>query len=150
MSAPDDVHYLTRRIDTLTRAATAIRRHLPDLHVLAHEPMVTTTEPSRATGFESRPPPGANHDSPYRDRSQHLWSRISLQVGQIEGILVGLERQLTAHFYAGSQSPEPSRGSLIPAAEHDTLLAKQRARRAAGEYAPTPLVEQPRHPGAGR
>ena len=67
-----------------------------------------------------------------------------------QGILVGLERQLTAHFYAGSQSPEPSRGSLIPAAEHDTLLAKQRARRAAGEYAPTPLVEQPRHPGAGR
>lgn len=144
--SPDDVYLLTRRIDTLTRTATSIRRHLADLHSLAYDAQRSDSEPDRA-GFEERPPPGYRLEP---SKAQHLWSRISLQVGQVEDILTGLERQLTACFYARSQSPEPSRGSLISRAEHDMLLANQKARRAAGQYTPAPLIDQPHHPGAQR
>lgn len=143
MSAPDDVYFLARRIDALTRAAGSIRRHLPDLHVLAYEPTSRDDVQVRASRTDYTPRAGD-------PRAQHLWSRISLQICQIEDALVGLERQLTAHFYARSASPEPSRGSLISRAEHDQLLANQRARRANGNYTPAPLIDQPRHPGAQR
>lgn len=136
---PDDVTLLARRIDMATRAANQIRRHLPDLHALCYDPYHTDTEPDRS-GFESRPPPGYRTEP---TRAQVLWSRISLQVAQIEATLTGLDRAMTALFYAGSTSPEPSRGSLISAAEHDRLLANQRTH---GD-SPARLVDQPRHPG---
>lgn len=137
----DDVYLLTRRIDTLTRAANQIRRHLADLHVLAYEPQSRSDDVQvRASQTDYTPRAGD-------PRAQNLWSRMSLQLGQVEEIIVGLERQLTAHFYTRSSSPEPSRGSLISRDEHDRLMANQRARRAAGEYTPTPLVDQPPHPG---
>lgn len=143
MNVPDDVWLLTRRIDSLTRAAASIRRHLHDLHVLAYEPATRDDVQVRASRTDYTPRAGD-------PRAQHLWSRISLQVCQVEDLLVGLERQLTAHFYARSASPEPSRGSLISRAEHDQLVANQRARRTNGEYTPVPLIDQPQHPGKGR
>lgn len=153
MTIPDDVHLLTRRLDALTRAATNIRRHLPDLHVLAYEAGRTDSEPDRGN-FESRPPPGwkpgheLDETNLKPNRSCLLWSSISLRVAQVEAVLVGLERQLTAHFYAGGSSPEPTRGVLIRRDEFDEQLANQRRRRAAGQYTPTPLIDQPDQPGA--
>ena len=143
MSVPDDVQLLTRRIDSLTRAAEKIRRQLVDLHVLAYEPATRDDVQVRASRTDFTPRAGDL-------KAQHLWSRISLQICQIEDTLVGLERQVTATFYARSSSPEPSRGSLISRAEHDQLLANQRARRANGQYTPAPLIDQPQHPGAQR
>jgi hypothetical protein len=138
-----DVDLLAHRVDTLTRAATRIRAHLHDLHCLAYETARCNTEPDR-TGFESRPPPGWR---PVDDRAKSLWSRAQTEIGRVEDVLVGLERDLVAHFFAYSSNPEPSRGSLHSAAEQDQLLANQRARAAAGQYTPTRLGDQPAHPG---
>lgn len=141
-----DVDLLAHKVDTLTRAATRIRAHLHDLHALAYETQRRNTEPD-GTGFESRPPPGWR---PIDDRSKQLWARTQTELGRIEDVLVGLERAVTAHFFAYSANPEPSRGSLISAAEHQRLLTNQRARAAAGEYVPARLADQPPHPGRRR
>ena len=143
MSAPDDVQFLTRRLDALTRAADQIARHLVDLHYCGWERLTADHAHVKETRTDYTPQAGD-------PRARQLWSRISLQVGQVEDTLLGLQRQMTGYFYAHSDSPEPSRGSLISRAEHDQLLAKQRARRSNGQYTPVPLVEQPRHPGVSR
>ena len=83
-------------------------------------------------------------------RALHLWSRLSIELGKVEDMLIGLERQVTGYFYAGSTSPEPSRGSLHSFAEHQQIAAARQRRTARGEYTPTPLIDQPRHPGAQR
>lgn len=134
-----DVDLLAHRIDSLTRAATRIRRHLPDLHSLAWEKPVTDRVAVRESKTDHTPRAGD-------PRARHLWERIALEIGRAEDILVGLERDVTAHFFAHSCSPEPSRGSLISAAEHAQLLAKQRAR----PDTPARLVDQPSHPGRRR
>lgn len=141
MSAHNDIAYIQRRINTLTRAATDLSRHLPELHALAYDAHRTDTEPDRA-GFESRPPPGWRAEP---TRAHQLWDRIRLEIGRCEDILVNLDRELHAAFYAGTTNAAPSRGSLISAAEHQRLLANQRAR----SDAPARLVDQPNHPAAG-
>lgn len=155
-----DVDHLQRRIDHLTRAADRIRAQLADLYTLAYEPAVHDNERSRAPGFESRPPPGAQRDHPglgtkppdrisRRDQAHHLWERTDQDLCRCEAILVGLERAVTGWFMVSS-AVEPTRGSLIAAADHDRLLAAQRVRENAGEYTPARLVDQPDHPGAHR
>ena len=155
-----DVDHLARRIDHLTRAAGRIRTQLADLHVLAFEAAVHDTEQSRSTGFESRPPPGADRDIPdlgtkpprrigRRDQAHHLWARAETELARVEKILVGLERAVTGWFMVTS-AVEATRGSLIHADDHEQQLVNQRRRANNGEYTPAPLVDQPRHPGAGR
>lgn len=134
-----DVDLLAHRIDSLTRSATRIRRHLADLHSLAWEKPVT----DRVAVHESKTDHTPRAGDP---RARHLWERITLEAGRCEDLLVGLERDVIAHFFAYSQSPEPSRGSLISAAEHAQLLAKQRVR----PDTPARLVDQPQHPGRRR
>jgi hypothetical protein len=143
VTAEDDIRLLQRRIDTVTRAATRIRQHLADLHWLAWEKPTGDTAHVKKTTTDHTPKAGDT-------RARNLWSRLSLQLGQIEDQLVGLERQVTAHFYAGSQNAEPSRGSLISREEFDWRIGKQRRRRANGEYTPAPLIDQPPHPGKAR
>lgn len=138
--ATDDVRLLGRRLDTLTRLASEIGRHLVDLHYCGWERATTDQAHVKETRTDHTPQAGD-------PRARELWSRISLQTGQIEAALTGLHRQLLGYFYAGSSNPEPSRGSLISATEHDELLTKRRARRAAGDYTAVPLVSQPHHPG---
>lgn len=134
-----DVDHLTRRLRTLTRAADRIRAHAPDLHTLAWEPQGGDTEKVNGGTVDHTPRAGD-------PRARHLWERITLEVGRAEDLLVGLERDVTAHFFAHSTSPEPSRGSLISAAEHAQLLAKQRGRPDTSAR----LVDQPSHPGRHR
>lgn len=141
-----DVDLVQHRIDSAVRAATRIRAHLHDLHALAYEAQRRNTEPDHGA-FESRPPPGWQ---PVDGQSKQLWARTQTELGRVEDILVGLERSVTAHFFAHSASPEPSRGSLISAAEHQRLLTNQRARAAAGEDVPARLGDQPSHPGRNR
>jgi hypothetical protein len=138
-----DVDLIQHRIDSAVRAATRIRTHLHDLHALAYEAQRRNTEPDRS-GFESRPPPGWQ---PIDGQSKQLWGRAQTELGRVEDILVGLERAVTAHFYAHTTTPEPSRGSLISAAEHAQLVDKQQARAAGGDYVPARLADQPPHPG---
>lgn len=138
-----DVDLLQHRIDTITRAATRIRAHVADLHVLAYERTVVEHEHVRG-GAPDRTPRGGD------PRALRLWERLIVELGRAEDTLVGLERQVIGHFLVNSTSADPSRGSLIPAADHARQLAKQRARQAAGEYTPTRLVPQPDHPGKGR
>lgn len=145
MTAHNDISALHRRIDHLTRAASRIRTQLADLHSIAYEPSTATTEPGqKVRGGQTDHSPRSGPDV-----AKHLWSRAELELARCEDTLVGLERAVTGWFMV-SASVEPSRGSLIPAAEHGRLLKKQRARRAAGEYTPAPLVDQPQHPGANR
>ena len=134
-----DIADLQRRLRTLTRAAENIRRHCPDLHTLAWEPAVTDRPHVQETRSDYTPRAGD-------PRARHLWERLQAEIGRAEALLVGLERDLVAAFYAGSDSPEPSRGSLISAAEHDTLITKQRGRA----DTPARLVDQPAHPGRKR
>jgi hypothetical protein len=136
---PRDVDQLTRRLRTLTRAADRLRAHAADLHSLGWEPARGDTEKVNGGGTDHTPRAGD-------PRARQLWDRITLEVGRAEDLLVGLERAVTAHFYAHSSSPEPSRGSLISAAEHAQLLAKQQART----DTPARLIEQPPHPGRHR
>lgn len=131
-----DVDLLAHRLDSLTRAATRIRRHLNDLHTLAWEASVAPQE--RISGGKTDWAPKSGDP-----RSKRLWERLTVEAGRAEDVLVGLERDVIAHFYAGSCSPEPTRGSLISAAEHARLLATQRVR----PDTPTLLVDQPAHPG---
>jgi hypothetical protein len=140
-----DVDLLTHRLDTLTRAATRIRAHLADVHCLAFE---ATNHPAddikvRTSKTDHTPKTGD-------PRARNVWDRLEIEIGRCEDILVGLERQTTGYFLVGSQSAEPSRGSLISAGEHDRLLVQQTARRRAGEYVPERLVPQHEHPGKGR
>lgn len=140
-----DVDLLAHRLDTLTRAATRIRHHLADLHCLAFE---ATSAPAddvkvRTSKTDHTPKTGD-------PRARKVWDRLLIEVGRCEDILVGLEREVTGYFLAGSSSAEPSRGSLITAGEHDRLLARQAVRRRAGEYVPEKLVDQVQHPGKGR
>lgn len=142
MSADRDITDLRRRLRSLARSASKIADHLDTLHSLAYDANRGDTEPDRS-GFESRPPPGYQVEP---SRAQHLWQRTQLEVSRCEDLLVGLERDLTACMFAGSSSAEPSRGSLISAAEHERLLTNQRSR---GD-SPARLVDQPRHPRAKR
>jgi hypothetical protein len=141
-----DVDLLAHRLDTATRAAVRIRQHLHDLHCLAYETARRNTEPDHGQ-FESRPPPGWR---PIDDRAKTLWARTQAEISRCEDILIGLERDVTGFFFAYATSPEPSRGSLISAGDHDALLANQRARAAAGGYTPARLSDQPPHPGKRR
>jgi hypothetical protein len=134
-----DIVDLHRRLRTLTRAADTIRRHAADLHSVAWEPAVTDRAHVRESRIDHTPRTGD-------PRTRQLWERLQVEVGRCEAVLVGLERDLVAAFYAGSSSPEPSRGSLISAADHDAALARQRAR----PDTPARLVDQPAHPGRRR
>lgn len=136
---PRDVDALTRRLRTLTRAADRIRAHAPDLFLLGWEPHHGDTEKVNGGPIDHTPRAGD-------PRARHLFERITLEVGRCEDLLVGLASDVVAHFYAGSSSPDPSRGSLISAAEHARLLANQRAR----PDTPALLVDQPQHPGRRR
>jgi len=140
-----DVDLLAHRLDTLTRAATRIRRHINDLHVLAHEPTTTHADDIkvRTTKTDHTPKTGD-------PRARRVWDRLQHEIARCEDILVGLERETTGYFLVGSTNPEPSRGSLIPASEHDRLLAQQAARAAQGQYTPARITDQPRHPGRNR
>jgi hypothetical protein len=134
-----DVDALCRRLRTLTRAADRIRAHAADLHSLGWEPHRGDTEKVNGGPVDHAPRAGD-------PRARHLWERITLEVGRAEDLLIGLERDTVAFFFAHSSSPEPSRGSLISAAEHAQLLARQRAR----PDTPARLVDQPQHPGRRR
>lgn len=140
-----DVDLLAHRLDSLTRAATRIRAHLADVHCLAFE---ATNHPAddikvRTSKTDHTPKSGD-------PRARNVWDRLEIEIGRCEDILVGLERQTTGYFLVGSHSAEPSRGSLISAGEHARLLARQQARKVAGEYVPARLVDQNQHPGKGR
>ena len=141
MTADHDVNALTRRIDHLAHAAARIRTQLADLHSIAYEPSTATDPGDRVRGGQPDRSPRSGPDV-----AKHLWNRTSLELTRCEDILVGLERAITGWFMV-SAAIEPSRGSLIPASEHDRLLKNQRARAKAGEYTPTRLVDQPTHPG---
>lgn len=138
----DDVGDLHRRIHSLCRMATRIEAHAGDLHALAHEPRRLGLEGDRS-GFESRPPPGWAAD---QTRAGDLWARIATTVARAEADLVGLERAMVALFYAGSTSPEPTRGSMISRADFDGLVTRQRSR----DDTPARLIDQPQHPGSQR
>lgn len=132
-----DVATLERRLNSLARSAGRIANHLDDLHALAYEPASSNTEPDRS-GFESRPPPGWRADT---GRAHELFGELAQVVIHSEEAIVELERRMMAIFFAGSSSPQPSRGSLISAEEHTQLLAKQQARSG-----PIRIVDQPHHP----
>lgn len=134
-----DVDLLAHRLDSLTRSATRIRRHLADLHSLAWDKPVTDRVAVQETKTDHTPRAGD-------PRARHLWERIAIEAGRAEDLFVGLERDVTAHFFAHSTSPEPSRGSLISAAEHAQLLARQRTR----PDTPARLIDQPAHPSKKR
>lgn len=140
-----DVDDLRRRIDHLTRAAARIRSQLDDLHSVAFEPSTATTEPGqRVRGGQADRTPRSGPDT-----AKALWGRAELELARCEDVLVGLERAVTGWFMV-TAAVEPTRGSLIPAAEHSRLLAKQRARARNGEYTPARLMDQPPHPSRGR
>lgn len=141
MSAHNDIDFLARCLRSLERCTARIANHIDDLHALAYEPTARNTEPDR-TGFESRPPPGWTPDT---TRAQQLWETLIRVAGNSEAAIAELERQMMAVFYTRSTSPEPTRGSLISADEHDDLLGRQRARKAAGQYTSNRIVEQPRN-----
>jgi hypothetical protein len=140
-----DVDLLAHRIDTLTGAATRIRHHLTDLHCLAFEATTGHADDVRVRTTKTEHTPKSGDP-----RARRVWDRLGVEVGRCEDLLVGLEREVTGYFLAGSSNAEPSRGSLITAGEHARLLARQQARAAAGEYVPARLVDQNQHPGKGR
>lgn len=139
-----DIDLLQHRIDSLTRAATRIRRHVHDLHSLAWDRSVTGGEKVRETKIDHVP--RVADEAP---RARHVWEHLVAEVARCEDILVGLERQVVGYFMVSSTA-EPTRGSHIPAAEHARLLANQQARTAAGDYTPARLIDQPAHPGKKR
>lgn len=143
MTAPD-VAVVTRRLDTLIRAATKIRAHIADLHTLAWEP-ATNPDVDRVAGGASDHTPRTGNP-----RARRLFDQIAVNVAQIEAELVGFERTMTGLFVAGQPNAEPSRGSLISAAEHQRLLDRQQAHARAGGYVPQRLQDQPSHPGKHR
>jgi hypothetical protein len=134
-----DIDLLRRRLDTLTRAATHLRAHLPELHHLAWERPVTDRVQVQESKTDFTPKAGD-------PRARRLLDRIAIEVGRCEDILVGLDRAMSAQFFARSTNPEPSRGSLISAREHTDLIANQKTR----PDTPARLVDQPTHPGAHR
>lgn len=147
-SDPVDPDLTVRRLDLLARTATRLRRHIVDLHLLGWEP-VNSRDPLEQTGSGEKAAaktdwaPKTGHPS-----ARRLYDRIAADVAQMAAELVGYDRDVTGIFYAGSQAAEPTRGSMISREEFDRRIGRQRARRTAGEYTPTPLVDQPQHPGA--
>lgn len=138
-----DIDQLRRRLDTLTRAATSLRTHAADLWIFGWEP--TSHDGEHVAGGNTDWAPKTGHPA-----ARKLFDRIAVNVAQMEAELVGYERTMKALFFAGSSSAEPSRGSLIPAAEHQRLLADQRSRAADGQHVAARLVDQPQHPGQNR
>lgn len=136
----DDIETLRRRLATLTRAANAIRANAADLWVLGWERPVIDSEPDRGN-FESSTPSAGD------PRARRLFDQLADAVSKIEAELVGYERVMRALFFAGSDNPEPSRGSTISRLEFDRLRTNQQRRRQAGDYTPTPMTTQPQHPG---
>lgn len=135
----DDAAQLRRQLDALVRAASRIRTHTADLHSLAWEPAVSGSEPVAASRVDYAPRTGP-------EAVLGFYRHLSERITAIEAEMIGLERRMTALFFAHSSSPEPSRGSTISAEEHARQLGRQRAR---GD-APARLVDQPAHPGKGR
>lgn len=144
MSAHNDIVAIQRRIDHLNHAAARIRAQLADLHTTAWEASNATIENERVRGGQADRAPRSGPDP-----AKHLWRRCETEVARCEDVLVGLERAVTGWFMV-TAILEPTRGSLIPEAEHDRLLAKQRNRAKNGEYTPARLVDQPAHPGKHR
>lgn len=142
---PRDVATLQRRIDHLTHAATRIRQQLTDLHTVAWEPTTATTDPGNRVSGGTRD----HHPRSGPDVAKHIWARTEHEIERCENILVGLERAITGWFMI-SAVIEPSRGSLITAAEHARRLARQDQARRDGDYVPARLVDQPPHPGKHR
>ena len=146
MTPSREVEALHRRLNSLARTAARIANHLDDLHALAYEPVSRTTEPDRS-GFESRPPPGWKPGHENRDgtltpnRANELFGTLTRMIFNTEAAFVDVERQLMGLFFAGSSTPGRSRGSLISAAEHDQLLARQKTRTRSVR-----IVPQPDHP----
>jgi len=135
----DDATQLRRRLDALTRSAARIRTHAADLHSLAWEPAVSGSEPVAASRVDYAPRTGP-------EAVLSFYRHLSERIAAIEAEMIGLERRMTALFFAHSVSPEPSRGSTIPVAEHEQLLVNQQGRP---DTSPR-LVDQPAHPGKGR
>lgn len=139
-----DIAALQRRVDHITRAAARIRAQLADLHSIAFEPSTATGDNQRVRGGDQDRAPRSGPDV-----AKALWARTETELARVEDILVGLERKITGWFMV-TAILEPTRGSLIPAGEHDRLLAKQRDRQKNGDYTPTRLIDQPTHPGKKR
>lgn len=145
MTPPRDVSALTRRVDHLTRAAGRIRNQLEDLHSVAYDPSTATTDPGdRVSG-------GTRDHAPRTglDAAKALWGRAETELARAEDLLVGLERKITGLFMV-TAILEPTRGSLITAAEHARRLKRQEQNRRDGDYTPARLVDQPPHPRAGK
>lgn len=145
MNAHNDITNLQRQVDHLTHAAGRIRNQLADLHAIAYEPSTATTDPcERVSGGTTDHSPRSGPEA-----AKALWRRTETLITNCEAVLVGLERAVTGWFMV-TAILEPTRGSLIPAAEHARLLAAQRARAKNGQYTPARLVDQPAHPSKGR
>lgn len=139
---PADVTDLQRRIDLLTRTAHQLRRHAPDLWSLGWEPTNNGIDDTgRVAGGQTDHSPKTGDP-----KARRLYERLTTDLAQMAAELVGYQRAMYALFYAGATSIDPSRGSLIPAAEHAQLLAKQQGR----PDTPAKLIDQPTHPGANR
>lgn len=132
----DEVATLCRRIDILVRAATRIGRHAGDLHALGWEP--ATVEVEKVNGGRADHAPRTGDP-----RARKLFDRILVDISAMESELVGYDRLMVALFTARAERPDPTRGSTISVAEHDRLLAAQKAR----PDTPARLEPQPAHPG---
>ena len=141
-----DVTAAHRHLDRLCDTARHLRAHLADLHNLGWQP--TTGERLNVDddqrGKTDWTPRSGN------PRARKLFDRITHEVASIASELVGLDRQMTGLFRAGTDRAEPTRGSMITAGEHARLLINQQGRAAAGEFTPVRLDDQTPHPGKHR
>lgn len=137
---PREIDQLRRHLYAISQATTHLQQHLLDLYYLAWEAPTTDTEQVAATKTDHTPRTG-------HPKALHLYRRLCTNLAKAEALVVGDERAILGYFMTNGTTPEPTRGSLIPLAEHEKGLAQQTRQAANGHYVPARIETQPAHPG---
>lgn len=136
-----------RRLGRIAHAAGQLRSHLGDLHSIGWEP--------------GPPPDGVIVDQgeqgtrdwtprPGDARARRLLDQLATIAARADAELAGAENFMKTILDAHRPILAGGNRTMVSRAEFDQAEKSQARRRAAGQYTPTRLVDQPAHPGKNR
>lgn len=138
-----------RRLGRITRAAGQLRSHLADLHSIGWEP--GPPRDGRAGAVDEGEP--ATRDwtpRPGDARARRLLDQLATIAARADAELAGTENFMKTILDAHRPILAGGNRTLVSHTEFDQAEKNQARRRAAGQYTPTRLVDQPAHPGKKR
>lgn len=136
-----------RRLGRIARAANHLRANLEDLHSVGWEP-----GPPGAGMAVDQGEQAARDWTPRAGdrRARRLLDFLGAAAARADAELIGAENTMKTIFDAHGPILAGGTRTLVSRAEFDRAEKQQTRRRAAGQYTPTRLTDQPQHPGRKR